>query len=246
MRDGGRPVALVTGSAHRLGRAIALGLAEAGYDLALHHRDSGDAARDVANLARDGGVAAKTFTAELSAAKSVLALARDVVDWYGRVDLLVNNASAFFPSPLDATSAADVGRAADVFHAVHVRAPLLLIHALAPGMRERGSGAVVNITDLAVNRPKPGYAPYTASKAALVSLTQSLARELAPTIRVNAVAPGAILPPKDAGPDEEKRLAARVPMGRLGTPEEVAATVLFLATGPTYVTGQVVAVAGGN
>ena len=115
-----------------------------------------------------------------------------------------------------------------------------------PGMIARGGGRIVNLVDAALASPRDLFAPYLASKAALVTLTQSLAREFAPHVQVNAVAPGAILPPAGASEGTAERLIARVPAGRLGTTAEIADTVMFLVTGPSYVTGQVIAVAGGN
>ena len=239
-----RPVALVTGAARRIGRAIALELGRAGHDVLVHcNRSTADGETLVAELGELGarGVIAQ---ADLTDPAQVDALADAALGALGRVDVLVNNAAVFHATPL-----ADLGRATlreelARFTDVHVGAPLALIHALAPRKRERGHGAIVNLGDADLLRP--GFAPYVASKAALAALTRTLAVELAPDIRVNMVAPGAILPPAGAPDDEAQRLGARVPLGRLGTPEEIAEAVRFFVAGPGFVTGQVLALDGGQ
>ena len=236
-----RPVALVTGAARRIGRAIALDLADAGHDVAVHFHRSDAAAEALCAELVGRGVRAAAFRADLTRAAEVTGLAGSVVDAFGGVDVLVNNASAFHATPLEATGGEALAADLRLFLAVHVEAPLWLTHALLPGLRER-RGAVVNVGDAAALRP--GYIPYTVSKAALRHLTRALARELAPDVRVNGVAPGAILPPAGAPEGTAERLAERIPSGRLGTPEEVAAAVRFLATGPAFVSGQVLAVDG--
>ncbi len=123
-----------------------------------------------------------------------------------------------------------------------MRSPLALIRALAPGMSARGAGSIVNVGD--ADTVRPGYVPYAAAKAALAAVTRGLARELAPRIRVNMVSPGAVLPPAGATDESVARLVERVPMGRLGEPDEVARAVVFLATGPAFLTGQVLSVDG--
>lgn len=235
---------LVTGASRRLGRAIALALAESSSHVALHHRASEEDAQETARLVRERGAEADVFAADLSSIGDTLDLAARVVERFGPIDVLVNNASAFYPTPLDETDPEALARAADEFHAVHVRAPLLLTRALLPGMRARGGGCVVNLTDAALDAPRARFAPYLASKAALEAMTRSLARELAPEVRVNAVAPGAILPPPGASAEEAKRIARRVPAGRMGTPEELAAAVVFCVRGPGFVSGATIRVDG--
>ena len=240
------PVALVTGAATRIGRAIALRMAAEGRAVAVHYRASGEAARSLCEEIRGLGCDADAFGADLTSAEDVARLARDVLERFGRVDVLVNNASPFHPTPVLGTDPKALVDACDEFHAVHVRAPLQLIAAFAPGMRSRGEGRVVNLTDAALGTPRPEFAPYQASKAALEQLTKVLGRELAPEITVNAVAPGAILPPPGMTNQGMEGVVAQIPARRLGRVEEIADAVEFFVGGPSYVTGQILAVDGGR
>ncbi len=243
------PVALVTGGAVRIGRAICRALAAAGHAVAVHHRTSSAAAAELCAEIIAAGGRAEPFAADLTRPPEIAQLAADVERAFGRVDVLVNNASVFPSTPFLGTPPTEIASALDTSVALHVRAPLLLVRALAPGMQARGRGVVVNLGDSVADRA--GFAPYSASKAALASLTRSLARELAPEIRVNMVSPGAILPAPGpaadrAAADALARVVAKIPMGRAGTPAEIAAAVVFLVSGPGYVTGQDIAVDGGR
>ena len=231
-------VALVTGGGIRLGRAIALALAEAGASVAVHAASSAKEAREVARLA---GGDARAFTADLREPEQIARLFDEVDDAFGRLDLLVNNAGVFEKLP-----AADLTleRWRRMF-SINVEAALLCSQAARLRMLPNGGGAIVNLADIAAARPWRGYAHYSASKAALVALTKSLAIEWAPEIRVNAVAPGAVLPPESSTQRELEKLAAGVPLGRLGDAGDVARAVLYLATEP-YVTGVVLPVDGGR
>ena len=237
------PVALVTGSARRLGAAIARGLHAAGYDLALHCHDS--------RIDRDA------LAAELEAARagSTLALQADLADFdrlpelvaatvgrFGRLDALVNNASAFFPTPLGEATPAHW----DALFGANARAPFFLSQAAAPHLRA-ARGAIVNLADIHGERPLRDHAVYGMSKAALLYLTRALALELAPDVRVNAISPGAILWP-DAGKPEAAKSAvlSRTPLGRTGRPEEIAEAVRWLLGDATYTTGQVLRLDGGR
>ena len=237
------PVALVTGSARRLGAAIARGLHAAGYDLALHCHDS--------RIDRDA------LAAELEAARagSTLALQADLADFdrlpelvaatvgrFGRLDALVNNASAFFPTPLGEATPAQW----DALFGANARAPFFLSQAAAPHLRA-ARGAIVNLADIHGERPLRDHAVYGMSKAALLYLTRALALELAPDVRVNAISPGAILWP-DAGKPEAAKSAvlSRTPLGRTGRPEEIAEAVRWLLGDATYTTGQVLRLDGGR
>lgn len=240
------PVALVTGAATRIGRAIALRMAAEGRDVAVHYRSSREAAESLCDAIRALGRVAEAFGADLTRTEEVARLAGEVLDRFGRVDILVNNASPFHPTPVLGTDPAVLVDACDEFHAVHVRAPLQLIAAFAPGMRSRGTGRVVNLTDAALRTPRPDFGPYQASKAALEQLTRVLGRELGPEITVNAVAPGAILPPPGGTVEAMAETIANIPARRLGRVEEIADAVEFFAGGPSYVTGQILAVDGGR
>lgn len=233
-----RPRALVTGGAVRVGRAIALGLARAGYDVLVHYHASGDAAEETAGALRAGGAGAATARADLTKPEQIAHPFEAAAEAFGGLDLLVNNA-AIFPrvDPLEAT-ADDWDR---VF-ALNARAAFLCSQEAARRMER---GAIVNILDTGASQAWPAYVPYVASKAALASVTRGLAAAFAPRIRVNGVSPGPVLLPE--GDDEADRNAAgrRTALGRVGTPEDVAEAVVYLA-GADYVTGEIVRVDGGQ
>jgi pteridine reductase len=235
-------VALVTGGARRLGRAIALRLARGGFRLAVHYRRSRRDAQEAVEEIEAAGGEARAFRADLSRAAAPAALVRAVERGLGPVEVLVSSAAIYPETPFPEGDPRDLDR---VF-AVNVRAPWLLARAVAPGMLRRGRGRIVHLGDAWASRPLPSRGPYTASKAALHSLTLSLARDLAPSVQVNAVAPGAILLPAGAPRSLAKRLSRAIPAGRLGTPAEVAEAVAFLVEGPDYVTGAVLPVDGGR
>ena len=238
-----RPVALVTGSARRLGAAIARGLHAGGYDVALHchgSRAERDALAAELETARAGSTLA--LQADLADFDRLPELVAATVGRFGRLDALVNNASAFFPTPLGTATPAQW----DVLFGVNARAPFFLSQSAAPHLRAT-RGAIVNLADIHGERPLRDHAVYGMGKAALLHLTRALALELAPEVRVNAVAPGAILWP-DAGKPEAAKSAvlARTPLGRTGTPEEVAEAVRWLLADATYTTGQVLRLDGGR
>ncbi len=233
-------VALVTGAARRVGRAIALELARAGYDIGLHFNTSGRDADKSAAAIRDAGRRVALLQADLAGPAAAATLPGRCADELGRLDVLVNNASTFDPMRL---ADVDVAKWNQTL-AVNLTAPVLLCRAAAPLIS--AGGAIVNITDIHAERPLPTYLAYCVSKAGLVALTRALAAELAPNIRVNAVAPGVADWPADYSEAKRKRIVARIPAARAGSPEEVAAAVRFLAVDAAYVTGVVLAVDGGR
>lgn len=224
-----RRVALVTGAGTRVGRAIARDLARHGWTVAAHfHR----------HRPPRGLVA---LPADLSDPAGPEDLAAGFRARFRRLDLLVCSAAIFQRRPLAETDAAVF----DAHLGLNARAPLLLARALAPLLR-RSRGAIVNVADVGgALVPWAGYAAYCASKAALASLTETLALELAPRVRVNAVAPGTVLWPADYPEAERRRLAARIPLGRAGRPEDVAQAIRYLAEAP-FVTGAILPVDGGR
>lgn len=238
-----RPVALITGAARRIGAAIARRLHAEGYDLLLHYRDSEADMRALAvelNAARAGSVDMRS--ADLAGARALAPLVETAIERYGRLDALINNASLFAPTPLGTLSPDD----ADAHYAVNARAPLLLAQAAAPHLR-RSRGAIVNIADIYAERPLRQHIAYCMSKAALVAATRALALELAPEVRVNAVAPGAILWPDSGKSDEAKAaMLARTPLARIGETADIAEAVRWLLRDARYTTGQVVRVDGGR
>ncbi len=239
-----RPVALVTGAARRIGAAIARRLHAGGCDLALHHLHSGtDMAALAAELERARPGSVQVLHADLRDSDRLPELVAAAVGRFGRLDALVNNASTFHPTPLGTATPQQW----DDLFAVNARAPFFLAQAAAPHLRA-AAGAIVNLADVYAGRPLPDHAPYSAAKAALVSLTRALALELAPEVRVNAVAPGAILwPEQDPSAAAQQAILAATALGRTGTPEDIAAAVQWLLSADAgYVTGQVLHVDGGR
>lgn len=238
-------VALVTGGARRVGRAIAEALHAAGFAVAIHYRSAGDEARELAaalNRARPRSAVA--LKADLLLAGQLQRLAQQVLRRWGRLDLLVNNASTFYETPLGRITEA----AFEDLVGTNLKAPLFLTQACAGALR-KSHGAVVNISDIYAQRPLRRRAPYCAAKAGLEAVTRVLALELAPEVRVNAVAPSAVLWPIDDSGDEaaHRAMLARVPAGRLGGVESVAGAVLYLASeAAAFVTGTVLTVDGGE
>lgn len=237
--------ALVTGGAVRLGRAIANALGDAGWDVAFSYRSSADAARTLVADLDAAGVRGLSLQADLATVEGVHAVADGVTRAWGGVDLVVHNAAAWERVPFDHLDASRW----DAMLALNLRAPALLTRALLPGLRAStldGGGLVVNVGDIAADRPVPGYAHYCASKAGLHLLTRALAVELAPEVRVNAIAPGTVIVPETLDHESLEAIRATIPAGAFGTGADVAAVVLFLATAAPYVTGQVWAVDGGR
>jgi pteridine reductase len=236
-------VALVTGGARRVGAAIARRLHGAGAKVVIHYRDSeADAARLEAELNAARPRSATKVKAELLAPIAPRALVGAALDSFARLDILVNNASTFFPVEVGAMEASHW----EALIGSNLRAPLFISQQAAPELAKH-EGSVVNIVDIHAERPLKGYALYSIAKAGLAAMTRSLALELAPRVRVNGVAPGAIAWPEDGQfPDPERaRIVATTPLGRTGSPEDVARAVHFLAAAP-YVTGQILAVDGGR
>jgi pteridine reductase len=237
------PVALITGSARRIGAAIARGLHAAGYDLVLHYRGSAADAQALAaelESARAGSVL--TLQADLSEFDRLPELVAKAVGHFGRLDALVNNASAFRPTPVGTTTPQHW----DALFASNARAPFFLAQAAAPHLKA-SQGAIVNLVDIYAEKPLAGHTVYCMAKAALLMATKSLALELAPDVRVNAIAPGAILWPEQDHSDTAKQtMLGRTPLARTGTAEEIAEAVRWLLRDATYTTGQVIRVDGGR
>ncbi len=232
---------MVTGGARRLGAAIALALAQAGCNLAINYRTSRREAETTATAARQSGVQAITVQGDMAQPDAVARLLDAVLAAFGRVDVLVANAGAFRRTPLAALAAADWDDMMDN----NLRASFLCARHFGLHMQAHGGGTVVLIADVAGLRPWVDYLPYSLAKAGVIALTHALARELAPSVRVNAVAPGPILFPDDFDAAARDREIKRTLLRRAGDPQNVADAVLMLVRND-YITGAVLPVDGGR
>lgn len=238
----GAPVALITGAARRLGRSITLALAGDGFQVAIHYRDSEQRAVNLAGEILSDNGSSEIFRADLLDDPACSKLVDDVTAKFGRLDILVNNASFFTKTPLEKISYSDIEK----FHRIHVAAPAMLSLYSAEALRKSGPGRIINLLDIHARIPRKGFLPYSISKAGLEALTRNLAMELAPDILVNAVSPGAILEPKE-GMDAAiiPAMIKKIPLQRFGEPDDIAKCVLFLSRS-NYITGQTVVVDGGR
>jgi len=246
MTTKGKKIAVVTGGARRIGRVIAKHLHGIGFDIALHYRNSVDSAQSLAGeLCERRAGSCQLFAADLEDQAQVSALAAQLLAHYSAIDLLVNNASGFAPTPIiESCTPAQF----DSMLASNLRAPYFLIQGLLPALRG-GGASIVNILDAHANHPLRHFNAYSAAKAGLASLTRSLAVELGPKIRVNGIAPGAILWPEsndayDASVRES--IVAKTPLQCMGDPTDIARAVAFLACDAPFITGQVIVVDGGR
>ena len=237
-------VVLITGGAKRVGAATCRRLHAAGANIMLHYRASAGEARLLqAELNHQRKDSVALIQADLLDVAKLPSLVDQTVQRFGKLDALINNASSFFQTPVGEITPA----AWEDLIGTNLRAPLFLAQAAAPALK-KAQGAIVNITDIHAERPLKNYVVYSVAKSGLVGLTRSLARELAPEVRVNAVAPGPILWPDDESFDElsRQRIISHTPLKREGTPEDIAKAVHFLLAEATYVTGETINVDGGR
>lgn len=232
--------ALVTGGARRVGRAIALALAERGADIIVHYNSGAADAESTATAIRGHGVRAQTLHADLADVAMAQALPSRAHATFGRLDIVINSAAMMLRTPVGEVTPQEW----DTMFALNLRAPFFVAQAAAPLLRAQG-GVIVNIADLAAYETWPAYVPHAITKAGVVQMTRGLARALAPEIRVNAVAPGAVLLPDAWQDDAATRLAGTTPLGRLGSAADVAQAVVYLCEA-SYVTGEVIIVDGGR
>jgi NAD(P)-dependent dehydrogenase (short-subunit alcohol dehydrogenase family) len=233
-------VALVTGGGRRLGRALALALARRGMHLAIHYNSSADEARVTLDAARELGVTAELFPADLRDAEAARRLPAQVAERFERLDVLVNSAGIMTRATVEETTP----ELWDGIMAVNLRALFFTVQGALPWLRA-ARGKVVNLADVGGLEPWPRYLAHCVSKAGVVMLTRTLARALAPEVTVNAIAPGAVLPPDDWDAAAREHLANTTPLKRLGTPGDVAGALLYLLEAD-YVTGDVLVVDGGR
>lgn len=239
------PVALVTGAAQRLGAEICRSLHARGYRIIIHYRHSVEPAeglRDELNAQRPGS--AVIFSANMNSLPEVRALADAAFSQWQRVDVLVNNASGFYPTAIESATENDW----DELFSSNLKGPFFLSQALAPALKKT-SGCIVNLVDIYAQKPLRGFPVYSMAKAGVSMMTQSLALELAPEVRVNGVSPGAILWPEqetEYSKQERQNINDRVPLQRQGEASDIAQTVVFLVADAPYISGQIIAVDGGR
>lgn len=235
-------VALVTGSAKRIGRMVAEALADRGAHQAVHYLSSKAEALSAVEAFRAKGVEAEAFRADLSQVKEAEALADQVLERFGRVDILVNSASVFFPSPLGDVTDLQW----DAIFNTNLKGPFFLAQKLGLAMKAARGGVIINIGDWAGERPYTNYLPYCISKAGVIAMTKGLAKSLAPEVRVNCINPGPVMLPEDLSESEREEVIRKTPLKRTGSPEDVANAVVFLCEGTTFMTGAFVTIDGGR
>ena len=233
-------IAIVTGAGRRVGQAIALALGAKGMKVAVHYNGSAAGAEDTVAQLDAEGASGEVFQADLSTADGPRQLVDAVVRSFGGIDVLINSAAVMERTPFGEVTVEQW----DAMMAINLRAPFFVTQAAAPHLKKAG-GVVVNIADLAAYETWPAYIPHGISKSGVVHMTRSLARVLAPEVRVNGVAPGTVLLPEDWDKAADERLRQTTPLARTGTPEDVSATVIFLLESD-YITGETVIVDGGR
>lgn len=231
--------ALVTGAGRRIGRAIAVALGARGMRVGVHYNGSADGATETLRCIREAGGDGVLLRADLTDAHAPSALVADAVRELGSLDVLVNSAAVMVRTPFESTSPEQW----DDMFALNARAVFFCAQAAAEHMSD--AGIIINIADLAAMETWTGYIPHGATKAVVVYITRALAKRLAPRIRVNAIAPGAVLLPDDASDEDARKLIESTPLRRLGAPEDVTQAVLYLIDAQ-YVTGEILVVDGGR
>jgi pteridine reductase len=233
-------IALVTGAGHRVGRAIAVALGARGMRVAVHYNAAADGADETVRMIEDAGGEAFSVPGDLTKTSTAPALVAAVVERFGGLDVLVNSAAVMLRMPFGETTEDDWDRVMSL----NLRAPFFLSQAAAPALR-KARGVIVNIADLAAFETWPAYLPHGISKSGVVHLTKSLARVLAPEVRVGAIAPGTVLLPEKWSDEDEERLRATTPLQRTGSPDDVSRTALFILESD-YLTGETIIVDGGR
>lgn len=233
--------ALVTGAGRRVGRAIAVGLAQAGCDVAVHYHGSAEGAQETARAIEQAGRRAELVQADLSDAAAARRLPDEAARALRRLDIVVNSAAIMVREPVEEVTPESWDATLDL----NLRAMFFVSQGAIAHLR-RSKGKIVNIADLAGLEPWPAYVTHCVSKAGVIMLTKALARALAPDIAVNAIAPGAVLLPDEWDEQSREHIQATTPLERLGSPADVVAAVKFLLAGTDYVTGTILVVDGGR
>jgi NAD(P)-dependent dehydrogenase (short-subunit alcohol dehydrogenase family) len=234
-------VALVTGAAKRLGRSITLALAGRGAELVIHYRDSDREAQEVLSLLKKAGGKPVAVQGDVSIAADVDRIVETAMRAFGRIEILVNNAAIFYRTPFEQLTEKDW----DQFLDVNLKGPFLFCQKVGGIMLRQGRGKIINLADIAGEKVWAEFIPYSVSKAGLIALTRGLAKALAPGVQVNAIAPGAVLLPEGTMPEERQRAIRRIPLDRLGSPDDIAHAVVYLIQND-FITGEVLRVDGGQ
>lgn len=234
-------VALVTGGARRLGRSIALALADRGAELVIHYHDSEREAQEVLAQIKQAGGKPVAVRGDVSVSADVDRIVGSAMQAFGRIEILVNNAALFYRTPFEALTEEDWNRFLDV----NLKGPFLLCRKVGSIMLRQGQGTIVNLADIAGLKPWAEFIPYSVSKAGLIALTMGLAKALAPAVQVNAVAPGAVLLPEGTTTEEGQRAIRRIPLDRIGSPEDVTRAIVYLIEND-FITGELLTVDGGQ
>jgi NAD(P)-dependent dehydrogenase (short-subunit alcohol dehydrogenase family) len=234
--------ALITGGAKRVGKGIALALARQNARVAISYQTSSREAKKTVNEIQAFGTKAVAVAADVSKAQEVDYLVRTVQKSFGSIDILINNAAIYEETPFDKLTEKEWDRHLEI----NLKGTFLCARAVSEVMLKRGRGKIINLADWSGIRPYKNYLPYCVSKAGVISLTKTLALELAPTIQVNCICPGPVLLPETYGEKERKAVIQETPLARLGSPEDIAAAVLFFIQGSDFVTGAILPVDGGR
>lgn len=235
-------VALVTGAARRVGKTIALALAERGAHVAISYNRSEDEARQTVQEIAACGVRSLTVRGDISRNAEVEAMVGQVIEHFGRIDVLVNNASNYYKTPFERLTEEQW----DDLVGTNLKGTFLMAKRVGDEMLRAGSGKIINLADWAGFRPYKDYLPYCVAKAGVIALTRALAQALAPTIQVNAIAPGPVLLPEDFDDNLRHAVIRATPLKRIGAPEDIAQTVVFLVEGSDFITGTTIVVDGGR
>jgi len=238
-------VALITGAAQRVGRAIALELAHAGCDVAIHYKQSRSQADQLSSQIKDLGRRCITIQADLSDASTWKQIIEETTQSLGRLDILINNASIFLTQSPDTIESFDIQQWEQMLR-VNMLSVAALAHHAEPFLKANGIGKIINLGDIAAQRPWPKHLSYCVSKGALETLTLGLAKALAPMVQVNGVAPGIAEFPIEFSQETRAKLVSQVPLGRAGTPSEVAKLIRYLIEHGDYITGQIIPIDGGR
>jgi len=232
----------ITGGAKRIGSHLARALARRGANLVINYRYSNADAQAVGRELRQIGVDALAVQGDVSSAADVQRMIASALERFGRIDVLINNAAVYFKTPFAQATESEWDLTMDI----NLKGSFLCAKAVAEHMRSRGEGKIINFADWAGMRPYPDYLPYCVSKAGVIALTQALAQELAPAVQVNCIAPGPILLPEEMEEEERERVVRATPLKRIGSPEDIVQTVLFLIEGTDFATGGTYLIDGGR